>query len=516
MKFTKIENRTTVTVLGIFAALFFLIVFIDKYPVYYASNHIPKGYFFSGQASWFDPWDVNVYVAVIKNGQQGHLLLSNLYTSISNKPVLFYPLYTGIGFLFKQVDSFILFHFFSIITTFILCGGIFFLSYLLLHDVWYSLFSVAIIIAGNGFGWFYDLGILSADSTFTSFTFSSAIQRPHEAIGIFLYIASMVFFLKYILTSNTKYNVFSLLSLLFLIVFYPYYLPLFFFVFALYLVLMNKQNNSLLWKKLFFNCFIVGLFTVVYFIYLQSSAFATVTSQTLTKIQPLSILLGYGLFFLVYLKSFCKAKCSFSLRIFLMIWITLGILFSLFPFFGFSRFYLRGLFYPIAILVFLEIKNLLKQENRSLVFIICVILLIFGLITPAFIFSKRLNEVHQNNSWYYLPLEYKSAFDYLKKSSRDGILAHPTLSNYIPAFTGKKVYAGHTLQTPDYENKINQARSFYENKYSRADSYNFLKKNNIHYVLISDFEKNWGPKLEKYTFLKKIYQNKRIAIYQVE
>ncbi len=44
-------------------------VFVNLFPNYYAYVNTPSGYIFSGQASWFDPWDINIYVTAIKWGQ---------------------------------------------------------------------------------------------------------------------------------------------------------------------------------------------------------------------------------------------------------------------------------------------------------------------------------------------------------------------------------------------------------------------------------------------------------------
>lgn len=46
--------------------IIFAIIFINQFPDYYALTKTPKGFFYSGQASWFDPWDINVYTAAIK------------------------------------------------------------------------------------------------------------------------------------------------------------------------------------------------------------------------------------------------------------------------------------------------------------------------------------------------------------------------------------------------------------------------------------------------------------------
>ena len=89
-----------------------IFIFINHFPNYYAWKNTPEGFTFSGQASWFDPWDINVYVSAINWGQSHGFLMQNVYTSQPNKPIFYYPLYTLLGIVFPNTDVFILFHFF--------------------------------------------------------------------------------------------------------------------------------------------------------------------------------------------------------------------------------------------------------------------------------------------------------------------------------------------------------------------------------------------------------------------
>ncbi|MCR4326275.1 MAG: hypothetical protein NUV52_01315, partial [Candidatus Roizmanbacteria bacterium] len=84
----------TVTVRNvlILSAVIFCVLFITHFPTWYALINTPIGYAFTGNNAWFDPWDLNVYVAAIRWGQQGHLLLKNVYTTQNLQPTLMYPL----------------------------------------------------------------------------------------------------------------------------------------------------------------------------------------------------------------------------------------------------------------------------------------------------------------------------------------------------------------------------------------------------------------------------------------
>ena len=48
-------------------------------PDIYKANSTPPNKRFTGQASWFDPWDMNIYFSAIGWGKRGGLLFENLY-----------------------------------------------------------------------------------------------------------------------------------------------------------------------------------------------------------------------------------------------------------------------------------------------------------------------------------------------------------------------------------------------------------------------------------------------------
>ncbi|PIZ65232.1 hypothetical protein COY14_02805, partial [Candidatus Roizmanbacteria bacterium CG_4_10_14_0_2_um_filter_36_9] len=109
----------------ILAGIIFFTVFIHHFPTYYALLKTPSNTSFSGQAAWFDPWDTNVYVSAIKEGQNGNLLYSNQFTTIKHKPLFVYTFYTLTGLLFNNVDPYSLFQIESLIFSALLVVGTF-------------------------------------------------------------------------------------------------------------------------------------------------------------------------------------------------------------------------------------------------------------------------------------------------------------------------------------------------------------------------------------------------------
>lgn len=56
---------------------------------------------------------------------------------------------------------------------------------------------------------------------------------------------------------------------------------------------------------------------------------------------------------------------------------------------------------------------------------------------------------------------------------------------------------------------------FYTNQFSDTEAYQFLKNNHFQYVYYGYQEQSVGGDPEKYPFLKNIFENEEVKIYQV-
>ena len=124
-----------------------------------------------------------------------------------------------------------------------------------------------------------------------------------------------------------------------------------------------------------------------------------------------------------------------------------------------------------------------------------------------------MNEAGKKNQWFYLQQQAKQAFLFLEARKENGVLAAYTLGNYIPAWTGKKVYFGHWAQTPKAQEKWRKLNDFYSGKYSKKEAEKFLQENKINLVIYGEEERSIG-KL-KYSFLKNLYKNEKVQIYGI-
>lgn len=492
-----------------------IIIFIQQYPNYYAHKNTPSESFFTGQASWFDPWDINVYVTAIRYGQEKNILLKNHYTTDSSSPTLIYPIYTIVGYLFRY-DPFIIFHVQASISTVFAALIIFKLYSMKLKSLYMSISALIICFLGGGLGWIPYYTYTSAGSNITSFNFNSIVQRAHEGIGTTLYICAL--YTTYLYLNNTKskkLNYITLTLLIISIVFYPYYLASYFVIVGSYIYFKNRCEVKYSdYIFLIVNCCIVGLFTLIYYFHLQATDFVSAASEVLPNVSLLPMFLGYGNFIGFFIFSFFMRKDSKynKLQIFLILWIIISILMSYLPGVGFSRFYLRGLFFPLTLLMFIHIYNF---KDKYLIPLLLPILIFIFTFSRLNIFYHRIEAAQTNHPWIYMPLDIKAGLQFLEERGRDGILTpNFNLSNLIPAYTGKSTYFGHLLQTPDAEKRVREINNFYMSNMSDDEALSFLKNNKITFVIY--FKDEMIDQQEFYSFLTLRFENNSMQIYSLE
>lgn len=512
----KAENfKHTALFLLLFFSIYFLSLLFNSYPTLFAQKQTPPGMAFSGHAAWFDPWDLNVYYSVIRSGQHHGILLSNVYTTAYNAPVLFYPLYTISGMLFPNSDPITIYHSLAYITIFIFLGILFFSSFAFLKNYYLALLALLLLSRLRGLGGLLAGVYKSPDLYLTSITFRSAFQRPHEGIGTGLYILSMVFLYLYFKKGKLIYQFYAFLSNLLLLFFYPYYYLPYLLVY-LGIVIINKETIRKQILPLFLNFLILVILAGCYYFYLQNSGFAEQSSEIQPKLTLLDLFTSYGILIPIFFYSISRIrnlKKDFTV-IFLSLWVFIAVGLSYLPI-GYSRFFLRGLFFPLIIIAVILIKDLVNEKfniHRNLTIItVIVIFFVLQMFTSFYIFSERINSQNLNNSWFYFPVEYIQAFSFLDKVPSGGVLAEYETSNYIPVYTDDTVYAGHQVQTPDFDSKEILVDRFYASSMTNTEASEFLQKNNIKYVMYGLEESRYRQL--QYPFLKRIYSNAKIEIF---
>lgn len=502
------------------------VLFAYHFPDFFAFINTPKGMVYLGQNSYFDPWDVNIYVSTIHHGQWGGILLPNLYTTLVNKPIVIYSLLTIIGFIFRNTNQFLLFNVYSIMTGIFLILGLFYLIKKLGLSTQLSLFSVLIICLGGGVG-FIGLGkIFSSDINNSAFTFYGTFQKPHEAIAILCYIAALILCYRLITNNYSKiYNLFHIIVCLTITLFiYPYFFATFFLIIITFLFFYKRTTFLSLKDYVYLVILGIPSWAIVLFISNQfyiNPTFANV--QQNIGIDFVSMLLGFGILIPIFIYQLFYLPKSY-LKTFLSLWFIVTFFLSILPF-GPGRIFFRGSFFPIVLLSVLALNYMTKgmgKIGRYSIFLLFGILLIGS---SVYIFFVRLaNSTHEGNFIYMMQDEY-AVFQFLNVNTpqNSGVLTLYTLGNQIPAFTYNRVYIGHVLQTPDAQNKLQSASIFYSGLYPVNEQLTFLKQNNISFVIFGPEEKKFYNKyaqkgnslMDTFQALKIVYKNNLISVYSV-
>ena len=500
----------------IVASVIAVILFSRFFPIYYASIHTPPGYVYVGQTSMYDPWDINVYVGAIHYGQDGHLFLKNQYSTKDNREAFIYPVYTIIGFLFRTVDPYTLYNAIAAITIIVVCLAIFALAFKILGNFFYSVIAMFLVTRGGGFGWlsFVTFGqqLIPADLAYSAVTFTSALQRAHEGIGTILLVLAIMSLYFYLQKQTRNRGIVSFLSVVFLMLFYPYYILSYAVIAGIYAgyFIFRKKNFKFL-PLLTVNLAVSGIVIFVYYLNIKSSGFAVVMDENIDKVGFLSFLLAYGIFFFLFAIVYFLKRVNNQKQeqYFLITWIVTSVLLSYFPI-GYSRLFLRGLFFPLVILSLILIRNMTSVLQRR------VILIGFFLLMPLtslFVFYSRIEVVDNRDSWSYIMAETDEMFDFLEARRGDGILSAYRYGNFIPAKTGKTVYFGHMTQTPDAKKRMQRIYEFYSGTMTNEEAREFLIRNHLTFVVYGLEERRLGGHV--YPFLEQRFHNAKTQVYSL-
>jgi len=498
----------------------FLILFTYQFPNYFAFIKTPVNKFYTGTAYLFDPWDVNVYIASINWSQEFGFYFQNAYTTIPHQPVLFYPLYIFTGSLLKTVSPLLLYYILTISSSFLLILTIYQISKLFLSKHLYVLASVILTTLGGGLGWYFIFrGFDSPDVTLTPFTLASAFQKPHELLALSFYFLSLSLFYLGVNKKSTLLALASAFAFIAVIFFYPYYiLSYLLIIFSYSLIVWRKEGKKEAIRLGIIITLLTLPITILYSKYLLSSdSFGSVTSPLLSGPTLTGILGGYGVLdIFVLLQLLNRKKTEKSL--FLLIWLFTSILLTFLPF-GFSRYFLRGLFFPCVLLSLMYLENPPKLFKKYEKLIYLTILFLVPL-NSILIFKTRMEVVKDASiRFVYINSEEKEAMDFLKNNTSpgSGVLADYILGNFIPVFTYNRVYYGHNTQTPNAPEKIVNLTKFYSNEFSDQDAKKFLKDEGISFIVWGPDEKQItkesGTSVLKYSFLESVFSNHLVKIF---
>lgn len=130
--------------------------------------------------------------------------------------------------------------------------------------------------------------------------------------------------------------------------------------------------------------------------------------------------------------------------------------------------------------------------------------------TIVYIFLGPVNQTS------YLPNQIYSGLKFLgRQPEKKAVLTSVYFGPIVPVFADKNVYIGRMIFTPDLEKKIAIADQFYRGEMSSDEAKKFVNNNQIGFVFLTFYDIYQPQNLEKYTFLKIIYDKENVKVYKV-
>ncbi len=191
---------------------------------------------------------------------------------------------------------------------------------------------------------------------------------------------------------------------------------------------------------------------------------------------------------------------------------------------------------PLAILSVYLLNRLWRRRSwptltKTIVVLITVGYIGLGLIQAYFSLKGQLVFIRQKIAAtvplvpappqvIYPLTDFYNGLQWLKANTRPDqvVLSKYTAGNYIPAYSGNFVYFGHA-ETPHYLEREPLVNQFFSGSLNPEAAYAFLNQENISYVFYGPQEKETvsDPQLtiDRYQFLKPVYQSPMVTIFKI-
>ncbi|HRY63639.1 MAG TPA: hypothetical protein P5267_03510, partial [Patescibacteria group bacterium] len=509
------------------AAVAIFVILLTSAPYFYGWSQTPTGSAYTGLHS-LTPGDVHVYYSYLEQARQGHWLFLDLYSSEPQAHLIFNPFWLTVGLLAKlfSLSNFLVFQLARIIFIPFLLFVLYLLSayfftnknwrrlcfiFLTFASGWGAIFSPFLeknIYRQGWYDWPLDLWAAENNNLLTM------LQSPHLILSTALIILVMFFFFFALEHQKIKYSLASgaLASLLFS--FHPFHIPTLIGIMAVYLVIhfiLNKKIHLDYLKHFIIVCALASP-PVLYYFYLASFDFFTRfrTAQNICLSPSLWVtLISYGFIFVLALYAIyqlCRRRHWSNRYIFLVVWLIVQFLFLYSPL-PWQRRMMQGLQIPMGILAVVGLRyfyQYLRQKisprqfdffinNPSLAVI--VFLVIF---CPSQFFNwVREFSLFQDENYIeqlYPANDKLAAYQWLKlnMNENDVVLSELANGNFIPGLTGRKVFAGHGVETLFFDSKVGEVVWFFKTNTVDDKKQVFLKNNHITHVFFSDKEAELG------------------------
>lgn len=533
------------------AIIFFLIanvfVILSNIPLFISIRRTPQDTVFPLYHS-NTPQDYNVYLSVITLGKNGYWLNRDAFTSEDTTPGIFYFFYIVIGKIAR------VFHLWPPV------------AYHLARFISVELFLIAtyffcIAIVGKRLGFLAALLTLigtiappflfNENGAFLSYLpwwgEMDAIKRldglPHHVFGQAMLLFSLILIISCIRKKQSRFLILASLSLIIQgIILPPSMFPVIFglpITWMILFILKNRSEKPVLLKSLRAE---IRVSNVRYLIILLSAALPLLLSKWQTQQGypwilwstweinmwnkqvtnfNTAFLLSYGSMFLVALPALTTiVRAQRPERIFLFVWTFLPLL--LLPFMttlglGKIRLIHSIPFIPVGILAAITLFE--DIQKRSVRLILFVLLIFSSLSITGYLLFIRIRQVQQSPVYanIFIPNSIWHALAYIDTQAPNDavVISDEYIGNILPAYTPVKSYFGHINQTLEFFEKQGNVGRFFSGAFTEEEARRFTTANRIQYAYYGPDEQSLGHGPLAYSFLKEVFHEGNITVYEV-
>ena len=161
-----------------------------------------------------------------------------------------------------------------------------------------------------------------------------------------------------------------------------------------------------------------------------------------------------------------------------------------------------------------RLSKILFNQRFSTLFLLIFLFsgsIIFSLVADFYIYNQALDIS-------YVDKRVIGAAAWLKTIGRDEIIfnAADNKVNIVPAFSGRRVYVGHGVETLNFSFKNREVAWFFQKNRDQESEKKYLKKRGIDYIFYSDLERGLGSyNPGEKNYLNEVYSNSSVKIYEV-
>lgn len=492
--------------------------------IYAHQNHL----FYTG-LSPVNAGDYLVYISNIEQGRQGHIFLQNLFDTQSQHGTLFSPHWYIMGQAGRwlNLSNVSIYHIFRIIFSLIFISTLWWWIKKIFISQKSRCLALAFVLFSSNFIYLfspimYKLNIgPSSLWIFESNTFTNMFCGPHFILSQSILLLIFALFIKNLQKTSIKKIIYLHLLFALLIFMHPYDGVIVLFVCSILTLSKYLENKNINYfyhlASLFVSLGILGLY---YLWALQDPGLYAHHLQNITKSPNFwSYFFGFGWLLIIGLLGsiYIIQKTSNEYLKLLAYWALAGLIMVYLPI-NFNRRLANGWHIALSMITIYCLIIIYQKIQWSKKFVVLPILfMIFSFDTLVVSINNDRIEKNIRHIINWSPNFIKN-YDLVKNNSiaTDNILAPASDGSILAAFAGRKIYAGHEMQTGHFLEKQKIAKAVLT---SKKNILPWLKENNIQYIFATRYNASYFSELtwlqdEKY--LEPIVQNNNAVFYRVK